>query len=236
MQSETFLDKPELIERYPDLIRINYGITKMQFVYGEDNYGTPAMTPMYVYQMKEYAPKDFPKDADTLANELMLDRYPLEEQVLVLSSEDADEILKMNVFKQTCKDAARQIFNIPETLKSAKEKKEIEIDVYDQSENVNSFIIQGVSMWLDRNTRAALMRRFEAEKATNITQTTLWYEDLALKMPVDNAIKILNEIEIYACKCYDVTAGHKAAVEALTTIADVNSYDYKTGYPNKISY
>lgn len=235
MQSEVYIDKPELIERYPDLIRINYG-TEVTPATNLSVDGSSEPVTKYIFQMKEYAPQDMPKDADTLADDLMRDRYPLEEQVRVLSSEDSAQILAMQVFKQTCKDAARQIFNIPETLKSAKEKKYTEIAVYDSSANVNGFTIQGRRLWLDRNTRAALMRRFEAEKASGVKETTLWYGDGKFDMPVDTAIQMLNAIEIYACKCFDVTAAHKAKVSGLTTIDEVIGYDYKTGYPEQLNF
>lgn len=110
------------------------------------------------------------------------------------------------------------------------------ITAYDSSKAVNNFTINGVSIWLDRNTRAALMRRFEAEKASGAADTTLWYGEGAFKMPVDTAIKVLNAIEIYACKCFDVTAAHKAAVAELTGIEELLAYDYKKGYPEQLNF
>lgn len=219
--------KPELMERYPTLVRINYGVESVK---NQDS------ATMYHYQMKEYEPSAMPKDADMLAEELMQDRYPLEEQVKVLSSEDQAQIIGMKVFQQECKEAARQIFGIPDTVKSVRDKKLIDIDVYDQSANVNSFTIQGETLWLDRNTRAALMRRFEAEKASGVKETTLWYGTGKFDLPVDAAITILNAIEIYACQCFDVTAAHKAKVNALTSIDEVVSYDYKQGYPEQLDF
>lgn len=35
---------------------------------------------------------------------------------------------------------------------------------------------------------------------------------------------------------YNVTEEHKAAVNTLTTIEEVDAYDYKTGYPEKLSF
>lgn len=111
-----------------------------------------------------------------------------------------------------------------------------QITVYDSSKAVNNFTINGVSIWLDRNTRAALMRRFEAEKSSGVTDTTLWYGDGAFSMTVDTAIKVLNAIEIYACKSFDVTAAHKAAVAELTSIEDMLTYDFKAGYPEQLNF
>mgnify|MGYP006374720959 FL=1 len=79
------------------------------------------------------------------------------------------------------------------------------------------------------------MRRFEAEKASGIENTTLWHGINKFDLTVDDAINMLNNIEVYACKCYDATSSHKAAVKALTSIDDVNNYNYKTGYPDKVN-
>lgn len=42
-------------------------------------------------------------------------------------------------------------------------------------------------------------------------------------------------IEVYAKDCYNVTATHQAEVNKLTTIEEVEAYDYKTGYPEKLN-
>ena len=47
---------------------------------------------------------------------------------------------------------------------------------------------------------------------------------------------MLSALEVYALQCYNVTEEHKAAVNALTTIEEVDAYDYKTGYPEKLSF
>lgn len=40
---------------------------------------------------------------------------------------------------------------------------------------------------------------------------------------------------VYAVGCYNVTAGHRRAVECLTTLEAVLGYDFKAGYPEKVS-
>jgi len=47
---------------------------------------------------------------------------------------------------------------------------------------------------------------------------------------------MLSSLEIYALECYNQTATHKAAVEALTTAEEINNYDYTTGYPEKLTF
>lgn len=145
----------------------------------------------------------------------------------IVKDYDADEInTAYNKWKEELEN---------KKLVLAKNAKIKEISDYDVSDNVNSFTIQGVTLWLSRDDRNALMRRFEAEKANNITTTTLWYGTNKFELPIDNAITMLNSIEVYACTCYDVTASHKATVEELTDINEVIDYNYKSGYPEKIN-
>ena len=121
-------------------------------------------------------------------------------------------------------------------LQSVKNLIKDTIDAYDVSCEVNGFNIDGKEIWIDRSTRIALMRRFEAEKLENVSSTTLWYGGDNFTMSVDDAVSMLNDLELYASQCYDVTASHKAAVERLESIEEVYNYDYRTGYPDKLSF
>ena len=47
---------------------------------------------------------------------------------------------------------------------------------------------------------------------------------------------MLNVLEMYALECYNVTQSHIAAVKALDTIEEIESYDYTVGYPKKLSF
>ena len=49
-------------------------------------------------------------------------------------------------------------------------------------------------------------------------------------------MKMLYAIEIYASACYDNTQHHLANVAALSTSAEVDNYDYRTGYPEKLQF
>ena len=42
------------------------------------------------------------------------------------------------------------------------------------------------------------------------------------------------QLENYAFDCFNVTAAHKKAVSELKSIEEVESYDYKTGYPEML--
>ena len=123
-----------------------------------------------------------------------------------------------------------------ELLVSAKKDKIREIEDYDASSIVNEFSVQGYLIWLDKATRAGLKLRFEAELQSGITETTLWYNGVQFPIPVELGIQILLAVELYASACYDNTQKHIANVQALTTVEEVEAYDYTTEYPEKLSF
>lgn len=126
---------------------------------------------------------------------------------------------------------------VPErTLEVAKSEKIAQITAYDTSEAVNSFTLGNATMWISRDDRISLMNSTTILKNTEEEKTTLWYGGQKYTLPCDTLIQMLQALEIYALACYDVTEEHKAAVNALTTIEEVDAYDYTTGYPEKLSF
>ena len=108
------------------------------------------------------------------------------------------------------------------------------IDVYDSSSAVNSFVLNGMDVWLDKVTRMGLMNSTTIAKAAGLDETTLWLGDIELVVDCDKAIQLLSALEIYALECFNVTASHKAAVNKLDNIDAVLTYDYREGYPEKL--
>lgn len=119
-------------------------------------------------------------------------------------------------------------------LKYAKIDKIAEITAYDTSSSVNGFLLNGLLVWLDKATRVGLMNSTTIAKATGQQTTTLWLKGIKLVVDCDKAIQLLSALEMYALECFNVTASHKAAVNELTTIEEVEAYDYKTGYPKML--
>lgn len=119
-------------------------------------------------------------------------------------------------------------------LTIAKKAKIAEIAAYDTSDNVNGFILNGLLVWLDKATRVGLMNSTTIAKAAGQGTTTLWLGGAKLVVDCDKAIQLLSALEMYALECFNVTASHKQAVSELTTIEEVDAYDYKTGYPKML--
>ena len=127
-------------------------------------------------------------------------------------------------------------FSESNVLSALKDKVIGYITKYDNGDNVNAFFVSGQKVWLDKDTRAGLMLRFNAEKSSGKIETTLWLGTQSITLGIDKAIQMLYAIEVYASACFDNTAKHKANVMALDSIEEVMSYDYTTGYPDKLSF
>ena len=119
-------------------------------------------------------------------------------------------------------------------LKQAKADKIAEIAAYDTSSSVNGFMLNGLLVWLDKATRVGLMNSTTIAKSAGQQTTTLWLGGLKLVVDCDKAIQLLSALEMYALECFNVTASHKQAVSELTTIEEVEAYDYKAGYPKML--
>ena len=108
------------------------------------------------------------------------------------------------------------------------------IEKYDASSSVNSFLLNGMDVWLDKATRVGLMNSTTIAKSMGQEKTTLWLGSYQLEVECDKAIQLLSALEMYALECFNVTASHKATVGELKTIEEVEAYNYKTGYPKML--
>lgn len=117
-------------------------------------------------------------------------------------------------------------------------KKEVirKIDEYDKSVNVNSFKLNGIDVWLNKDTRVGLMNSISIEKAAGKEQSVLWFNSICVTINCDSAIQMLSALELYALDCYNKTAEHKVNVQNLSSIEEVHNYDYTQGYPSKLEF
>lgn len=121
-------------------------------------------------------------------------------------------------------------------LDEAKKKILREIDEYDTSDAVNSFFLNGLQVWLNKDTRVGLMNSLTIEKNAGKEDSTLWFNNICVVVKCDAAMQMLSALELYALDCYNKTAEHKVAVEALENLEAVEEYDYTTGYPTKLTF
>lgn len=119
-------------------------------------------------------------------------------------------------------------------LAAAKTEVEAAITAYDSSSAVNAFMLNGIQVWLDKATRVGLMNSTSIAKNMGQEKTSLWLGSYQLEVDCDMAIQLLSALEMYALECFNVTAAHKKAVSELDNIEAVLTYDYKSGYPEKL--
>lgn len=122
------------------------------------------------------------------------------------------------------------------TIDDCRRDKIKEITMFDSSSEVNGFYIGDQEIWLDKATRVGLKLRFETEMEDGDIETTLWYNGIPFVLNLITANQMLHAIEKYASKCYDNTQRHIGNINKLTTIEEIEAYDYKTGYPEKLVF
>lgn len=122
-----------------------------------------------------------------------------------------------------------------ELLEQARANKLTELEAYDSSSNVNSFTLNGVPMWLDYATRQQLRTSIEAYQAQGAEQVTKWFNGVQFTFPTATWLYMLNLLEVYASEALNTTESHKAAINSLDSINEIEEYDYTLGYPNKVA-
>ena len=156
-----------------------------------------------------------------------LGAYECYECSMAVSSFDEEEVQKAFVEFSAKMDALK--------LEQAKMDKIAEITAYDKSTAVNAFYLNGEQHWLDFNLRDRVFAGNERIAYKGREETSLWLDEKCFVMPIAAAQDLICTIEVYAKDCYNVTATHQAEVNKLTTIEEVEAYDYKTGYPEKLN-
>lgn len=104
------------------------------------------------------------------------------------------------------------------------------IAYYDTSKYVNSFYYQDKQYWLSKDIRIGLFRLIDS----GAEQITLQLNDNYLIISPDKLKNFLNQLEVYAGKCFAVTAEHLQNIKQFSTIEELLNYDYTAKYPNKI--
>jgi hypothetical protein len=88
-------------------------------------------------------------------------------------------------------------------------------------------------MWLNHDQRS----RLSASIAVCTEETmTKYFGGIAYTFPVAAWKQMLDAVELYADTCQTVTEAHKAEVNAMATVEEVEAYDITIGYPPKLNF
>ena len=123
------------------------------------------------------------------------------------------------------------------TLEEAKLEKLMEIEEYDNSEDVNNFTINNViPAWFTPAERTNYALSINSAKLLGQEKLKFPVGANVMEVATEKAELMLSAIHLYADSCYMVTMQHKIAVENLENVEDVDNYDFKSGYPEKLNF
>jgi hypothetical protein len=88
-------------------------------------------------------------------------------------------------------------------------------------------------MWLTAEERQQIATQISANEAVGRDNMTRWFGSHNFAFPLATWKQMLVALEVYAGDAINVTEAHKAAIEALATIEDVEAYDFTANYPPK---
>ena len=124
----------------------------------------------------------------------------------------------------------------------ARQEKLTEIESYDSSSDVNECLIhyngETIPYWADKTTRTTLKEAVRDCIAVGLDKYRLDLREYGVSMEIDCELMLgmLQELEVYAIRCYNKTTDHIYAVKALDNIEDIQSYDYQSDYPAKLEF
>lgn len=129
-----------------------------------------------------------------------------------------------------------QLFN------RAKSNKIRDIEHYDASKEVNICYIKTpldiISYWANKSERSALKSAVQDCIAMNRETYRLDLRDVGVSVNIacDKLLTMLSALEVYAIDCYNKTTDHIFAIKNLTTVEEIEAYNYKVGYPEKLTF
>ena len=123
-------------------------------------------------------------------------------------------------------------------LARSKRSRLIELRNHDESFEVNDCIIvkdgRELHYWAGKTDRDSLKGALKDYMSLGHTEYRLDFRELGVYIwiPCEKLLQILAILEVYASKCYNKTTDHEFAIKACTTIEEVDTYNFRTGYPD----
>lgn len=133
---------------------------------------------------------------------------------------------------------------IPEEvlIKRAKSRKIDEINEYDSSKEVNICYIKTsldtIPYWANKTERSSLKSAIQDCIAMGRETYRLDLREVGVSVDIncEKLLSMLSALEVYAIDCYNKTTDHIYAVNTLTTVEEIEAYDYRVGYPEKLTF
>lgn len=122
------------------------------------------------------------------------------------------------------------------TVEDVRSQKLNELAIYDNSTAVNEFIINGIGAWFTPTERTNYSSSVAAAKLLGVETLSFYVSGMKLDVPTASAEQMLAAVMLYADQCFIVTKQHEATINSLESIEDINNYNFKTGYPEKLVF
>ena len=110
-----------------------------------------------------------------------------------------------------------------------------ELEQYAQSPEVNTISFKGMSIWLTPSERSHYSVSIRAAEELGEKQIIFAIGGQAVTLDIPTAHICLAKIQRYADATFMVTTMHKANIVKLTTLEEVQAYNFKQGYPDKLT-
>ena len=117
-----------------------------------------------------------------------------------------------------------------------------DLENYDNSSDVNDCIIlyqeQELHYWANKTERNDLKNAIRDCVAMGRTEYRLDFRDkgISITLPCELLLQMMAALEVYAIDCYNKTTDHNYAIKTLATLEEVEAYDFKVGYPEKLRF
>lgn len=125
-------------------------------------------------------------------------------------------------------------------LDKAKADKTAQLQAYDASDAVNGFdVVTGghtITAWLTPEQRANYKNSLDSAELLGMDMVHPVLNGVTIELSVSDAKVYLAQIQIYADKCYGTTETHKANINALETVEEVEAYEFSVGYPQRLIF
>lgn len=115
-------------------------------------------------------------------------------------------------------------------------RNELSFNIMNYDYQTNEFFINDISTWLTPSERSNYKQSIESAKLLGEERLQFFVNDTLIDVSVEQAEQMLAMVQLYADKCFIVTKTHQNNIKNLTSVEDIENYNYKTGYPEKLSF
>lgn len=128
------------------------------------------------------------RNGDSFSETVVLGRYDKVENYTEVSRDEYEAYVREHAAEHVGEGSSPGTEEPPHlvpTLSDAIAGKVAEINAYDTSTSVNSFMLGGIEMWLSFDERARIRQSIDAYRNEGRTEMTKWFNDKAFTFTLD---------------------------------------------------